>query len=545
MSKNKEGTAALGGTLLAGCGTQASAVPSKWDATTDVVVIGFGGAGACAAIAAVDAGSSVIVLEKSPIPDGGNTGCSTGLIHTAPFADQAEWTEKIIHGVYGTVPKDTIGAMVSHALSTPVWLEKIGINLKWTPIHGAANSSIIKVTPNMPLRYSIGTVASRKGSEGRFLWEAIREVVESRHISVHLGTPAKELIQNPITKEIIGVKAKTAAGEDYYVKALKGVVMALGGYENNAWKQGQYNQPGVRLYPWGTPYNTGDGIDMACRVGASLWHLHALEWSSVNFRLASEKANCSVSTNSTTGITPYNHIFVNQFGKRFMNESKNMNHDISTKRILDFDPAANEYANLPFYLVFDSTMFNKGPLYTGSGRSGVVNTYAGVQGLCDWGPDNARALERGWIFSGKTVEELAASIKGTTPSEKEVGCDRATLAKTIADFNRYAIEGVDPEFGRPAKKMAPLESPPYYAIEMGLSTINTQGGAQRNGNCQVLDVEGQPIPRLFSAGEFGSLNGYVYVFGNIFEALTTGHVAGEQVAQLKAWEAEQFSVKLE
>lgn len=521
--------AMLGITGFTTAGETEGWLPKNWDATADVVVIGYGGAGACAALSAADAGSSVIVLEKSPIPDGGNTGCSSGSIHTAPFADKTQWTEKIVHGVYGTVPKDTIEAMVSHAIYTPDWLDKVGIKITW--------GDKTKPTATRPASRT-GRVAGRNGTEGRFLWENILEVVKSRNnITVRLGTPAKELIQNPITKEILGVKAKTAAGEDYYVKALKGVVMALGGYENNPWKQGQYNQPGVRLFSWGTPYNTGDGIDMVCRVGASLWHLHGMEFSSLNFRIPSEIANCSISTDATAGITPYNHIFVNQFGKRFMNESKSMNHDIESKPALDYNAVANEYANIPLYLVFDSTMFNKGPLYIGSGRSGIVNTYAGVQKLCDWGPDNKKALERGWIFSGKTIEELAASIKGTTPSGKKVGCDGAALAKTIANYNEYANKGVDSEFGRPAKLMAPLNNPPYYAIELGFSNINTQGGAQRNGNCQVLDVEGQPIARLFSAGEFGSINGYVYVFGNIFEALTTGRVAGEQAAQLKAWDA--------
>lgn len=502
----------------------------EWDEETDVVVIGFGGSGGCAAIAAADAGAEVVVLEKSQEPEGGNTGCSTGYIHTAPFSDPDEWIEKITHGVYGTTPVETIEAMVDHAQGIADWLEEVGIEINWT------EADTVTPSPRMPSYYKTGLVKGREGADGRYLWQAIYEAAMSRNVDVRLGTPAKHLVQNPVTKEILGVRAQGADGNEICIKARKGVVMAMGGYEGNPWKQGQYNQPGVRLYPWGTPNNTGDGIDMACEVGANLWHLHGLEWSSVNFRLASEEAGCAVSTNASAGIQPYNHVFVNQFGKRFMNESKNMNHDIETKAALNFDSSANEYANLPFYMVFDSTMFEAGPLYTGTGRTGIVNTYAGVHKLCDWGDDNEAALERGWIFKGDTIEELAEAMQGTTPSGDVVGCDAEALAATIEAYNGYVAAGEDQDFGRSAEKMGALDNPPYYAIEMGFSCINTQGGAQRNGNCQVISTTGDVLPRLYSAGEFGSINGFVYVFGNIYESLVSGRVAGSEVAKLDSWQ---------
>lgn len=505
----------------------------EWQETTDVVIVGYGGAGALAAIAASDEGASVTVFEKSPIADGGNTGCSSGSMHTGPFADTDEWIEKMIHGSYGTVPDDIIKKMAEHGAETPDWLDEIGIDMTWNDMPAAS------LAARMPSTTKTGSIAGKDGTEGRFLWEAIVEAVEMRDITVNLASPVVELIQNPVSKEILGVRVRPESGEEYCVKANKGVVMALGGYENNPDMQGQFNQPGVRLFPWGTPYNTGDGIDMACNIGAKLWHMHGLEYSSVGFRIPSEEINCAVSTNATRGIEPYGHVFVNQFGKRFMNEQKNMNHDIEPKSALNFSAATNEYANLPFYLVFDQTMFDAAPLYIGSGRNGIVNTYAGVQELCDWGDDNSEALEKGWIFKGDTLEELAQNIKGTTPSGIEVGCDGEALAQTVASFNEYASAGEDPEFGRPADRMAPMTNPPYYAIELCFCAINTQGGAMRNGDCQVVATSGDPIPRLYSAGQFGSINGYVYVFGNIFEAAVTGMVAGKNVAALSGWDSQE------
>lgn len=504
-------------------------MPQTWDAEADVVVVGMGAAGGASAISAYESGASVIILEKSAEADGGNTGCSSGGVHSAPFADREEWIEKMHQGAFGTVDPEVMDAMVDAALATPDWMEEIGLDMDWKDYDA---SKIAR----MPDHYKTGYIAGEEGTEGRFLWKALYQLIQNRSINVRLGTPAHSLVQNPVTKEIIGVRATDKSGKELVVKANKGVILACGGYEGSPWKQGQYNQPGVYLYPWGTPNNTGDGIDMACEVGAALWHLHGLEFASVGFKLPSQEAGCSVSSNATNGITPYNHIFVNQFGKRFMNEAKNMSHDIESKAAMNFDSRANDYANLPFYLIFDSTMFDEQPLYIGTGRSGIVNTYAGVHGLCDWGDNNEKALEKGWIFRGDTLAELAANIKGTTPAGVEVGCDGEALQATVDAYNGFVADGIDAEFGRDAKLMAPLDNPPFYAIELSFSCINTQGGAQRNGKCEVVSVKGEPIPRLYCAGEFGSLNGYVYTFGNLFECFTTGRVAGENAASLAPWE---------
>jgi hypothetical protein len=135
------------------------------------------------------------------------------------------------------------------------------------------------------------------------------------------------------------------------------------------------------------------------------------------------------------------------------------------------------------------------------------------------------------------LEELAANIKGTDATGKEVSVDPAGLSVTVSRYNGYVSSENDPEFGRRADRMAQISNGPFYAIEMGLSNINTQGGARRNGDCQIVRPDGTPIPRLYGVGEFGSINGYVYVFGNLFEAYTSGHVAGYGAAALDPWDA--------
>lgn len=95
--------------------------------------------------------------------------------------------------------------------------------------------------------------------------------------------------------------------------------------------------------------------------------------------------------------------------------------------------------------------------------------------------------------------------------------------------------GEDP-FGRDPQKSEPLANPPFYAIEMSFSTINTQGGPERNGRCETIGVDGQPIPHLYNAGELGSFNGLAYTVGNILEALTTGRIAATSALENEPWE---------
>lgn len=526
------GTAALVGAAACttdngGAGGADESWMPTWDESTDVVVIGFGGAGVCAGIAAYEEGAEVIIFEKSPIADGGSTGCSSGNIHTAPFADRNEWITKIMAGSFGTVDRETVEQMVTHAEEQPGWFLKCNLPIEFGEM-GTASST-------RPA-FRSGRVVGYEGNEGRFLWMGLLQGADDRNLDYRLATPVKDIIQHPFTKEILGVIVDDG-GTLKNIKARRGVVMACGGYGGSPERQYQYNHPGIYLWPWGTPYNEGDGFDFSINAGADLWHMDGCEYSAVAFRLASEQAGASISTDATAGITPYNHIFVNRAGERFMNEAKSMNHDIESKPVEDFSQSESDFINLPFFMVFDQTMFETKPLYIGSGRSGIINTYAGVQKLLDWGPDNSKALANGWIFKGDTLEELAGKIKGTTPKGVAVnGIDKDNLVATVAEFNTYAASGVDKQFGRAEKNMAPVETPPFYAIEMTVSNINTQGGARRDGDCQVLNTKHEKIGRFFSAGEFGSINGYVYVYGNIFEALVSGRVAGENAARLEPWD---------
>ena len=112
--------------------------------------------------------------------------------------------------------------------------------------------------------------------------------------------------------------------------------------------------------------------------------------------------------------------------------------------------------------------------------------------------------------------------------------DPASLEQTVADFGKAASEGHDPMFRRVAETMRAFGDGPFYAIEVMPDILNTQGGPRRNGQAEVLDRDGRPIPHLYAAGEFGGIASNMYQGGgNMAECMIFGKVAGANAAAKK------------
>jgi hypothetical protein len=158
--------------------------------------------------------------------------------------------------------------------------------------------------------------------------------------------------------------------------------------------------------------------------------------------------------------------------------------------------------------------------------TGGMVGYASVRGFDTWSENNGAEVEKGWIVKGDTIEELAG----------KTGIDTAGLKQTLEGHNSDFEAGWPDPFGRPADSLRPMASPPYYAAELCLSIVNTQGGPRHNRFAQTLDTEGNVIPRLYSPGELGSFFGHLYQGGsNLPEALAFGWIAGACTAREKPW----------
>lgn len=485
-----------------------------WDVEADVVVVGFGGAGAAAAIEAHDAGAEVVILEKAP-PDrpGGNTGCCAGyMLVPSSIAEGVDYYRAL---AFGTVSdEELIHTMAKEIVGVPDWLQQLNVPL-------VTNRREMPGTfPTLP-GSRVDQISVTGG--GYVAFNILAEQVKSRGIRVLCETPGERLLRDPSTMEIQGIlgRQNNAAA---YIKARRGIVLACGGYQNNAEMLANFNYPGLAFCHSGTPYNTGDGITMAVAAGAKLWHMASFEMMNFAIKAPSDLFGCSATL-------PYNpmsgsFVFVNKYGKRFMPESRRLGHYKGDIEAGNFDHAHAEYPNMPPYLVFDETFRKQGPLVPEKNLGQQTLTWMSVHKLYRWSDDNSAEIEKGWIVKANTIGELA----------EKLGIEAQGLTRTVEQFNAYCETGADPEFARGPKSMSPIRSAPFYGTQLALNIINTQGGPAHNAGSQVIGADNAPIPRLYAAGELGSFFGHLYQGGSNFpEALAFGRIAGKNAAREVPW----------
>jgi hypothetical protein len=519
------GTAAVG---LVGCGTGnepignngAVGLPDTWDYETDVVVVGYGGAGAITAINAADNGAEVIIIEKYQAdtdtevifaPSARYCGAQCVLV------DDPVKGSKVLEALsFGTVPKDICDAWGEGAYTNYEYLLSLGAEYG-EPQWDACEYDFIEGAE------TIGT--TRIPGTGPRMFQVFMENVEDRadKIKVIFDTPGYRLIRNEETKEICGVVAKQG-GNDINIKARKGVALCTGGFEFDEEMKMNF----LRGYPdmfYGNPLNTGEGIRMGQAVGGALWHMNAMSARAIPYHPDWPKA---------TGIEllePY--IFVNQYAKRWFFEAEWSNHN-AWLEFVHFDSRHVEYPTIPSWIIYDDSTDKPFVEPNVKGRLGDTDEvqYWGPQDLTDIDV----AVSKGWILKGNTAEELAAVIAQDPDTKGHF--DPAVFAATIERYNQFCVEGKDADFDRDVETMVPLQTPPYYALKLYPGGPNTQGGLKKNAKAQVLDVWDEPIKRLYCVGENGSVYGFLYPRGggNVCEFVIFGRIAGKELAAETPWE---------
>ena len=509
----------------------------EWGREADVVILGTGAGGLSAAIKAAEAGVDVVVFEKAPEGDqGGNTRVS-GNMWTCP-TDLEEGLKYYIAASERSSDDEYLTALATAALT---------INDDF--IAKLPNANICDFFAFSPefdaLPGGDAIQAYMNGGAGNAqLWDSlIAGAKEHDNIEFVYEAPGTRLLTNN-DGEVIGVVVTTADGE-VNVKARKGVIVATGGYEFNPYMV-ENSYPGWPVYSRGTPYNTGDGILMAQKVGAGLWHMNAsdsgvgavlcpgLDYGDGHYNSDDVPANLSLGR-ASEGSQGF--IAVNKHGKRFMPEDRADGHGYGRREFLFFyDGVTCEWPNLPFWTVFDEEQAQSGPICAGAseGDSFSQFTWFAAHSGYVWSQDNSAEVERGWILKADTAEELADKMNAVEAAGGQM--DAATLKATIDAWNAACEAGEDAELGRAAETMRPLAGP-LYAVLTYPTQYNTQGGPRRNGKAQTLDAFGEPIPRLYTVGECGAGYGWVYNGGwNNCEAMVTGCWAGTDAASLESWE---------
>jgi succinate dehydrogenase/fumarate reductase flavoprotein subunit len=477
---------------------------SRWDIETDIAIVGYGGAGASAAITAHDIGAKVIILEKMP-KGGGNTALGPSSFFSTSGDKVSQVVEYFEKSSFGNTDRPTIQAYVEEAVKNKEWIEQLGGTVHTThykdewPWHGPP------AWPHFPGAEAIGNgnyVGDKEVKSGGPLWALLSANVEKRGIKVMISAPAKELVTND-NGEVIGVIAEQK-GKRISIKANQAVILTSGGFASSEVMRSQY-LPFSQFLVNGSPGNTGDGITMAVKVGAALWHMTVIK-SRPGFK--------SPDYEFPLGITYYTprFVWVNKFGRRFTTETGWEAHMLHWAFMRN-DPMVPGYPHLPFYGISDSDSV-KERLCRYS-----LNSY-------EWSKDNSVEIAKGWIKQANTIRELA----------RQIGVDEATLEDTVSRFNQNCKLGIDPEHGRLKDHMAPIDTPPYYGIELWPQMANTLGGPRHDYKARVVDLEGKPIPRLYAAGELGSFQGFLYSGGTgMGEPLAVGRIAGRYAAEEEPW----------
>lgn len=435
---------------------------ASWDGEADVVVVGYGCAGASAAIAALEAGASVVVLERAGAGGGASAmaggeiylGGGTPIQKACGFDDTPQAMYDFLMAATGPSPnEEKISVYCEGSVEHFHWLVDCGVVFKpsfyatpcWEPptddglvFSGGENAwPFSEIAPPAP-RGHVPRIQNKRLMERSGGWELMR----------HLSATAERLgarvrpdsrVTRLVVEDgaVIGVTARSF-GRDWSLRARRGVVLATGGFAANAEMVARHVPAISGQMPLGTDGDDGTAIRLGQGLGALVAHLDAAE--------AALPSNPPL---------VYPSLLVNQFGQRFINE------DTYCGRVGQM-AAFHQQARCS--LVLDERIFESVPE---ADRWGARPTHVAA-----------------------TVAEL----------EDEMGLPDGSLQATVEVYNRHARNGEDPVFHKRAEFLRPLEAP-FGAIPLtGPYAVFTLGGLVTSAQGEVVGAGGDPIPGLYAAG---------------------------------------------
>ncbi len=464
-----------------------------WDGEYDVLIMGFGCAGAVAANYAAKSGASVLLFDAAERGhEGGNTRycmqvCACGEDKDALLNYFRDLNK-------GFDCNDEVLKVYTEGLTQIVdmFVEDYGMTEQVMLRGVPAVAWALPEYPDAKDSSSINAFLVHTGTFDGALWNMVRaQAISNANVDVLYEARGRHLIQDPDTKTILGVSIEKD-GTMINIRARNGVVMSCGGFENNPLMVRNYLGLS-NVNPFGSLYNRGDGIAMALEINADLWHMDSFESGSALGGLCLDLGDGVRA--SGVNLSAGSYFVVGSNGQRYLNESYTARH-----------------GRIPYYGTFQMPPH-------------PAKSYLIL--------DNA--MMESMISSGAVTEDMKSVMTEADSFAELAGkLGLVMLEKTVSTYNRYAEAGEDPEFFRDASSMVPVTDGKCYAIRMVHAILNTQGGARRNEKAEVLDVNGDVIPHLYSAGEFGGLTARYYQGAtNISEAVIFGRIAGQNAAAEK------------
>ena len=463
---------------------------SNFPDSVDVVVIGSGLAGHCAALAAAEAGATVALLEKtgryggSSITAGGSFAFSnTEAQRAAGIKDSDELFEQDLHkAANGKCDPQLIKTYLQHQHAAHAWLIERGVEFHKVSL--SSSTSVPRTHPTNPKQLMAALHARVAATAGLSWWS---------------GTAATRLLTRQDTRDVIGVTV-VRDGMEKKLLAKRGVIITTGGFSRSPRFIEKF-APELSTAPaWGGEGNTGDGLIMGWALGADV-----LDTGYVTGTYGIS-INHYPDLKSRPGDEPYlrmanyrGAIVVNLDAKRFADES------VSYKKLGTLTLAQT---NAVAFQVFDQKIMDQ------SAVAPNINDFKGV-------------LDLGMIRKADGLRALAATV----------GIDGATLEATVKNYNADVASGIDREFGRATLgggfgKPVEIDTPPFYIFPCTTAVLSTYCGLRTDTEARVVNVFGEPIPGLYAAGEAtGGFHGAGYVSGSALgKAAIFGRIAGRNAA---------------
>ena len=488
-----------GAGALASCGTAAApsapGIPAKWDREADVVIVGAGGTGIVAAIEARDAGASVLVLEKAAIV-GGTTSLSGAVIQASNTdvqrAGGVEGDTPEQHYQYwitaaeGQADPELVRVLANNAPGNIQWLMDQGV--EYHSVYGV--DPIPYIDPNLMVNriHIPGPPGSQPlgGAADAFHVQILYRVAQEKGAEFLLETPVTALVRD-LEKGVLGVRAESD-GEEMYVKAKKGVILATSSFDHNEEMARAFSQQQLWALEKGAvvtvPTDTGDGIKMAMEIGADL---------------AGMGGTIGVPSPGIGGAAVPG-VWVNKYGQRFVNEAAH--YAFACRAVF------NQEQHLA-WAIFDEKVKAAGGAALG------------------WSDDFSEEIASGVVKTGDTLSALARAL----------GVNGAELEATVEKWNEDVAGGGDTLFAK-AVGLQAIDQGPYYAAQMSELNLGCHGGVRINTSARVLDVHGEVIPSLYAGGMVaGGLIGPYYPGSGTAVATTVcfGRIAGQNTAAEVTW----------
>ncbi|HLN76384.1 MAG TPA: 3-oxosteroid 1-dehydrogenase [Nocardioidaceae bacterium] len=549
--------------------------------TVDVVVVGAGGAGMTAALAAAAKGLDTLVVEKSAY-FGGSTARSGGgvwipnnyALEAAGVPDSIDEAKTYLDSIVGdVVPEarrsaflergpETLEFVRDHSAADFMWVpgysdyypeapggRAVGRSVEPRPVNGKIiGDELARLHPpyakapagmvvtqadyrwmSLAMRTVKGPVTTLRIVLGRMLNLLLRRpmyamgaalVIGLRKGLLDAGVPVwydSELTELLLESGRVTGLRLRRDGQPVTVHARHGVVLASGGFEKNLEMREKYQRSPITT-DWTTGAESNTGGGITAGIAAGAdVALMDDAWWGPTIPLTGGPYFC-LSERNLPGA-----IIVNQAGRRYANEASPY---VDAVHAMYAGEAETGVPHVPSWMILDQRYRNR-YLFAGLGPRQ---------------PFPGRWYKHGTLFKSDTVEGLA----------EQIGVDPAGLAETVTRFNEMARTGVDTDFHRgdsaydkyygdptntPNPCLGPIDQAPFYAVKIVPGDLGTKGGIVTDERARALRPDGSVIDGLYAAGNASAaVMGHTYAGAGstIGPAMVFGYLAALDIADRAA-----------